>query len=214
MKKSLIDNSKHLIAIFIGAIIGIVIIGYTSNIVFDGKITNIITGQIAAGGQFSISDISNRVTALESAIATSGTKTTSAENSITNYGTRIATLEARGGVAYWTPDDVNVPTATNTVLFSFTVPTTGKSYTISASAVFAANATGYRRVFLASDSTCSTWLGYAWSTAVNASNTWKTAIGFSATRGAGAGGQTYYLCATQNSGTTLATSGRIYISVN
>lgn len=223
IKNFLLENSKYFVASLIGAIIGSTVVGYAATIIYSGSQVgydnstsrlNSNDVQGALDELFDVADLSDRVTTLESTSTTIGNRISAVETSITSLGTRLTTLEARGGVSGWAPSNVDVPNSTNTVLLSFTVPTGGKSYTISGSAVFPSNATGYRRVFIAKDDACTSWLGNAWSATASAVSGVQTIIGFSATTGTGASGQTWYLCGTQNSGSTLSTAGRVYLSVN
>lgn len=91
LKKIIVDNSKFLLASFIGAIIGSAVVGYAANIIYSGSQVgydnstsrlNSNDVQAALDELFSVADVSDRVSALESTSTSIGNRVSEIENKV------------------------------------------------------------------------------------------------------------------------------------
>ncbi|MBQ9023686.1 MAG: hypothetical protein IJ105_00525, partial [Bacilli bacterium] len=104
------------------------------------------------------------------------------------------------------PDAVNLANATDKSVGSITL--SAGTWFVYFNVRFATNATGRRYAALFTDSSCSSGTGILGSNAVNAVNGGQTFVNAQQILNHSAS-RTYYVCAYQNSGSTLSTTARI-----
>ncbi|MBQ9018844.1 MAG: hypothetical protein IJ097_00855 [Bacilli bacterium] len=194
--KEIIRNSiQPILFSIVGMIIGSISIGYAATIYFNSdKVSYDNTNS-----QLPFEEVESALDALE--------VSTKFQQDIINYVNAYNSLGERIAAE---PNEVSVANDTKTRIAQITL-TPGR-WIINGNANFTSNATGHRRVYLAYSSSCpDTEFSAAAHTIVPAVNGQNTRIGFTSypydiadTSG------TIYLCAYQNSGSAIGTTGRLY----